>query len=209
MNKPIALCLVVSVLAAGCVSVPSGPSVMVLPGSGKAFNEFQVDDTDCRQFASQQVGTSVNESGARNTATGAALGTVIGAALGAAIGAAAGSPATGAAVGAGAGLFGGTAVGSGNAQAAQYSVQKRYDASYVQCMYSTGNQVPVARGSVPAAYSQQPHAQQPSAAAPPPPPPPPAYAPTSSSTPPPPPPTAGAVPPPPAGTPPPPPPAYR
>ena len=40
MNKPIALCLVVSVLATGCVSVPSGPSVMVLPGSGKAFNEF-------------------------------------------------------------------------------------------------------------------------------------------------------------------------
>ena len=203
MNKPIALCLVVSVLAAGCVSVPSGPSVMVLPGSGKAFNEFQVDDTDCRQFASQQVGTSVNESGARNTATGAALGTVIGAALGAAIGAAAGSPATGAAVGAGAGLFGGTAVGSGNAQAAQYSVQKRYDASYVQCMYARGNQVPVSRGSMPA-YT---HTQPAAAAVPPPPPPPPAA--SSNVVPPPPPPTAGSVPPPPAGTPPPPPPAYR
>jgi hypothetical protein len=52
-------------------------------------------------------------------------------------------------VGAGAGLFGGTAVGSGNAQTAQYSVQKRYDASYVQCMYSKGNQVP---GRAPARY---------------------------------------------------------
>jgi hypothetical protein len=195
MKKPVALCLLVSVFTGACVSVPSGPSVMVLPGSGKPFNDFQVDDANCRQFASQQVGTSVNETGARNTATGAVIGTVLGAALGAAIGAAAGSPATGAAVGAGAGLFGGTTVGAGNAQAAQGSVQKRYDASYVQCMYSKGNQVPVARGSMPA-YAQ------PSAAAPPPPPPPPAYAP-SSSTPPPPPPNVGAVPPPPAGTPPP------
>jgi outer membrane lipoprotein SlyB len=188
MKKPIALCLLVSVLAGACASVPSGPSVMVLPGSGKDFNQFQVDDGDCRQFASQQVGTSVNETGAKNTATGAVIGTVVGAALGAAIGAAAGSPATGAAVGAGAGLFGGTAVGAGNAQASQVSVQRRYDASYVQCMYARGNQVPVARGSMPA-Y------RQPAAAAPPPPPPPP-----PANTP------SYVIPPPPAGTPPPPPP---
>jgi len=188
MKKPIALCLLVSVLAGACASVPSGPSVMVLPGSGKDFNQFQVDDGDCRQFASQQVGTSVDEAGAKNTATGAVIGTVVGAALGAAIGAAAGSPATGAAVGAGAGLFGGTAIGAGNAQAAQVSVQRRYDASYVQCMYARGNQVPVARGSMPA-Y------RQPAAAAPPPPPPPP-----PANTP------SYVIPPPPAGTPPPPPP---
>jgi len=188
MKTPIALCLLVSVLAGACASVPSGPSVMVLPGSGKDFNQFQVDDGDCRQFASQQVGTSVDEAGAKNTATGAVIGTVVGAALGAAIGAAAGSPATGAAVGAGAGLFGGTAIGAGNAQAAQVSVQRRYDASYVQCMYARGNQVPVARGSMPA-Y------RQPAAAAPPPPPPPP-----PANTP------SYVIPPPPAGTPPPPPP---
>ena len=188
MKKPIALCLLVSVLAGACASVPSGPSVMVLPGSGKDFGQFQVEDADCRQFASQQVGTSVNEAGAKNTATGAVIGTVVGAALGAAIGAAAGSPATGAAVGAGAGLFGGTAVGASNAQASQYSVQRRYDASYVQCMYARGNQVPVARGSMPAYH-------QPAAAAPPPPPPPP-----PANTP------SYVIPPPPAGTPPPPPP---
>jgi len=199
MKKPVALSLVVILFAGACASVPSGPSVMVLPGSNKAFNEFQFDDTTCRQFATQQVGTSVNETGARNTATGAVIGTVLGAALGAAIGAAAGSPATGAAVGAGAGLFGGTAVGASNAQAAQGSVQKRYDASYMQCMYSKGNQVPMARGSMPA------YAQPSSAAPPPPPPPPPAYAPSSSAVPPPPP-AASSVPPPPSGTPPPPPP---
>ena len=170
MKKPIALCVLVTLFTGACVSVPSGPSVMVLPGSGKPFDQFQNDDADCRQFASQQVGTTVNESGAKNTATGAVLGTVIGAALGAAIGAAVGSPATGAAVGAGTGLFGGTAVGSGNAQAAQGSVQRRYDASYVQCMYARGNQVPVSRGSMPA-YT---HTQPAAAAVPPPPPPPPA-----------------------------------
>lgn len=199
MKKTIALGLLVVLFTGACASVPTGPSVMVLPGTGKPFNQFQADDAECRQFANQQVGTNVNESGVRNTATGAAVGTLLGAALGAAIGAAAGSPATGAAVGAGAGLFGGTAVGAGNAQTAQVSVQKRYDASYVQCMYAKGNQVPVARGSVPA------YTQPAAAAAPPPPPPPPAYAP-SSATPPPPPPSAGAVPPPPAGAPPPPPP---
>jgi hypothetical protein len=192
MKKTIALVLLVSLFASACASVPSGPSVMVLPGSGKDFGQFQTDDTDCRQFALQQVGETVNESGAKNTAAGAALGTVIGAALGAAIGAAAGSPATGAAVGAGAGLFGGTAVGAGNAQTAQVSTQRRYDSSYIQCMYARGNQVPVARGSMPAYH------QPPAAAAPPPPPPPPPAGTT---------PTPGyVIPPPPAGTPPPPPP---
>ena len=195
MKKTLAATVVVSLAMGACVSVPKGPTVMVLPGTGKTFEQFQGDDAVCRQFASQQVGTSVDESGARNTVTGAAVGTVLGAALGAAIGAAAGSPATGAAVGAGAGLLGGTAVGAGNAQTAQGSVQRRYDASYTQCMYAKGHQVPVARGSQPV-YSA------PAVATPPPPPPPPPHV-----APPPSPPAANLAPPaPPAGTPPPPPP---
>lgn len=28
-------------LLAGCATVPSGPSVLVLPGSGKTFEQFQ------------------------------------------------------------------------------------------------------------------------------------------------------------------------
>ena len=156
---------------------------MVLPGSGKDFNQFQYDDATCRQFAMQQAGTTPERAGAQSTATGAVVGTLVGAALGAAIGAAAGSPATGAAVGAGAGLLGGTAVGAGNASAAEASVQRRYDASYIQCMYARGNQVPVARGS-------QPVYTAPAAAVPPPPPPPPANV------------APSAVPPPPAGMPP-------
>jgi outer membrane lipoprotein SlyB len=196
MRKTFAVTVVVSLLMGACASVPKGPTVMVLPGTGKSFEQFQADDAVCRQFASQQTGTSVDETGAKNTVTGAAVGTVLGAALGAAIGAAAGSPATGAAVGAGAGLLGGTAVGAGNAQTSQVSVQRRYDASYTQCMYAKGHQVPVARGSQPA------YAAPAAPATPPPPPPPPAQ-----PAPPPPPPAANAAPPqPPAGPPPPPPP---
>ncbi|HEY5986619.1 MAG TPA: glycine zipper family protein [Streptosporangiaceae bacterium] len=88
----------------------SRPSVLLLPGTGKNFEQFQADDAVCRQWVLQQTGTTPNEAGALSTVTGAAVGTAVGAGLGAAIGAAAGSPATGAAVGAGAGLFGGTAV---------------------------------------------------------------------------------------------------
>jgi hypothetical protein len=189
MHRRLALCVAVSLLLGACATVPTGPSVMVLPGTAKNFGQFQVDDSTCRQFANQQVGTTVDEAGTRSTVTGAAVGTVLGAALGAAIGAAAGSPATGAAVGAGSGLFGGTLVGAGNAQASRGSVQSRYDASYMQCMYAKGNQVPVARGSQPS-YS---------APAAPPPPPPPSSAPNSNLAP-------STIPPPPAGTPPPPPP---
>ena len=171
---PIATCL----LLTSCATVPTGPSVLVLPGTGKAFEQFQADDAVCRQWALQQTGTTPNQAGATSTVTGAVVGTAVGAGLGAAIGAAAGSPATGAAVGAGVGLFGGTAAGAGNAYGAGVSVQRRYDHAYVQCMYAKGNQVPVMRGSQPA-YT------------PPPPPPPP---------------LPPGVPPPPAGTPPPPPP---
>jgi hypothetical protein len=145
-----------------CATVPTGPSVMVLPGNGMNFEQFQADDAVCRQWALHQTGTTPNEAGATSAVTGAVVGTVVGAGLGAAIGAAAGSPATGAAVGAGAGLFGGTAVGAGNAYGASLSVQRRYDIAYMQCMYAKGNQIPVSR-TPQSAYTS----------APPPPPPPP------------------------------------
>ena len=187
-TRALAGCLAVVLVASGCASLPTGPSVTVLPGSGRPFDQFQVDDASCRGFATQQVGgTSTTQAGADNVASGAAVGTVLGAAAGAAIGAVAGNPGLGAAAGAGFGLFSGTAVGSGNAQVAQVSVQRRYDAAYIQCMYAKGHQVPVARGS------QQPYnygsAATPSAGSPPPP------APVAAQPPPPPP--LGAPPPPP------------
>jgi hypothetical protein len=197
-TRAITLCLVVAVLAAGCVTLPSGPSVTVLPGTGKPFEQFQVDDGECRQFAAQQSGVSTDQAGASNVAAGATIGTLIGAAAGAAIGAAAGNAGAGAAIGAGTGLFGGSAIGAGNAQVAQVSVQRRYDNAYTQCMYAKGNQVPVAGGRRMPAYSQGANYTQPQGTGAPPPP---------AGTPPPPP-SGKTPPPPPAGTPPPPPPSW-
>jgi hypothetical protein len=187
----LAACVLTGALLTGCVTVPSGPSVMVLPGTGKAFDQFQIDDAACRQWASQQVGTSAGEASTSSAVSGAAIGTVLGAAAGAALGAAAGSPATGAAAGAGVGLLGGTAVGAGSAGRAYASVQSRYDAAYMQCMYAKGNQIPVRRGSAPSYTQSGVTAPRTPAAAPPPPPPPP-----PPGTPPPP---RGAPPPPPPG----------
>ncbi len=190
------LLLLAAVVLAGCATLPTGPSVMVLPGSGKPFEQFQGDDASCRQWAESQVGpagTPLNQ----NAAAGGAIGTLMGAALGAAIGAAAGGPGVGAAIGAGTGLIAGTATGANADYGAGWSAQQRYDAAYLQCMYSKGNQVPgVVR---PTRY------YHPAPMAPPPPgygaPPAPGYAPPNGPVS-----SGGNIPPPPPGTPPPPPP---
>jgi hypothetical protein len=190
LARAVAVCLAAGLLTTACATVPTGPSVMVLPGTGKNFDQFQVDDSVCRQWAAQQTGTTTEQASTDTAVTGAAVGTLLGAAAGAAIGAAAGGPGVGAAVGAGVGLLGGTAVGASNASAAYGSVQRRYDASYMQCMYAKGNQIPVARGSAPAYTSPAP--QRASTPPPPPPPPPPAGTPL--------PPPGAPPPPPPAAT---------
>jgi len=127
---------------AGCATVPSGPSVMALPGSGKTFEEFQADDAICRQWAAQQIGLSPQETVNQNTATGAVVGTAIGAGLGAAIGAASGHAGAGAAIGAGSGLLVGTAAGANTGQFYGRQAQHRYDIAYSQCMYAKGNEIP-------------------------------------------------------------------
>jgi hypothetical protein len=171
---PVTACL----LLTACATVPTGPSILVLPGTGKNFEQFQVDDAVCRQWALQQTGTTPNQAVVASAVTPRSRWSV------------AGSEqrsrrrwerATGAAVGAGVGLFGGTAVGAGNAYGSSISVQGHYDIGYVQCMYTKGNQIPVSRGSQ-SAYT--------SAAPPPPPPPqrPPDVPPPPEGTPPPPPP---------------------
>jgi hypothetical protein len=133
-------------LLAGCVTVPTGPNVLVLPGYGKDFEQFKVDDAVCRQWALQQTGTTANKASTEAAAGSAAVGTVVGAATGAAVGAAYGEPAMGAAVGSGVGLLGGTAAGANSAASAQWTVQHRYDMAYMQCMYTKGNQIPVPGG---------------------------------------------------------------
>lgn len=127
---------------AGCVTLPVGPSVMVLPGSDKTFEQFQGDDAICRQWAAGQVGLSPQDTVNQNVVTGSAAGTLIGAGLGAAIGAAYGDPGGGAAIGAASGLLFGTSAGASNAQAYGLDAQRRYDIAYQQCMYAKGNQIP-------------------------------------------------------------------
>src|SRR3989454_12508063 len=105
------LALVLTFSLGACATVPLGPSVIVLPGTGKTFDQFQADDAVCRQWASVQTGTTPQQAAGSSTAKGAALGTLLGAGLGAAIGAATGHPGVGAAVGAGGGLLAGAAGG--------------------------------------------------------------------------------------------------
>lgn len=138
------LVLLTAFLLTACASIPTGPSVMALPGSGKNFNQFRIDDYQCRQFALDQVGGSTpNRSALASGAGSAAVGTGVGAAAGALIGAASGSPLRGAAIGAGGGLIGGGLMGSGSARASGRIGQQRYDNGYVQCMYAQGHRVPV------------------------------------------------------------------
>jgi len=126
----------------GCATLPTGPSVRVMPAPGKTFEQFKAEDAICRQWAEQQIGISAQGTVNQNTATGAVTGTLVGAALGAAIGAAAGNPGIGAAIGAGSGLLVGTASGANAGNAYGMEAQRRYDNTYVQCMYAKGNQVP-------------------------------------------------------------------
>jgi hypothetical protein len=171
MNLPrISTVLTASLLLAACVSMPKGPSVMVLPGTGKSFDQFRYDDVECRQFADVQIGgTSPSDSAADSVAKSAAVGTVVGAAAGAALGGR-----SGAAVGAGGGLLVGSAAGAGAGETSAYGLQRRYDYAYIQCMYAKGHKVPVSGRltSAPAAPSYAPPPPPPPPPGPPPPPPP-------------------------------------
>jgi hypothetical protein len=126
----------------GCATLPTGPSVKVLPAPGKSFEQFQVEDAICRQWAGQQIGMTAQETVNQNTAAGAVVGTVVGTGIGAALGAASGNAGAGAIIGAGSGLLVGTATGSNAGQYYGYEAQRRYDIAYEQCMYAKGNQIP-------------------------------------------------------------------
>jgi len=178
------LTLLVILTVSGCATVPTGPSVSVMPGQGKSFEQFQVDDAICRQWSAQQIGQSTQETMNQNTAAGAVAGTVIGAGLGAAIGAAAGHVGTGAAIGAGSGLLVGTASGANAGRAYGWEAQRRYNIAYTQCMYAKGNQVPGVMAPAHRYRTMPPpppppdlESEQPNYQVPPPPPPPPPYPP--------------------------------
>jgi len=191
MDHPLKLLPLLALIGvSACVTVPTGPSVLVLPGSRKTFDEFRADDAICRQFAFEQAGgmTAAQASTSSGVAT-AAVTTAIGAAAGAAFGGG-----QGAAIGAGAGLLLGSAVGTSYAWGSGFGVQTRYDFGYQQCMFAKGHRVPVSgrfafSNSFPPAASAMPQNFSP---------------PPPNFPPPPPPPSSGAPPPPPPNAPPPP-----
>jgi uncharacterized protein YcfJ len=131
----------VALSLAGCATVPQGPSVAVMPGASKTFEQFVGDERICRAYADESIGTRVTRAGSNNVVSGAAVGTVVGAAAGGLLGGH-----DGAASGAGAGLLMGTAIGASNASGIQYDAQRRYDIAYQQCMYAKGNQIPQSYG---------------------------------------------------------------
>src|SRR3990172_7924543 len=99
-------------LLGACATLPpSGPSVMVLPGSGKNFDQFRADDYECRNFASAQTGATPEQAQVDSGVKSAAIGTAV-------------------------------AAGAGAAQSSAGAMQRRYDVSYVQCMYAKGHQIP-------------------------------------------------------------------
>jgi Glycine-zipper domain len=166
MRKRWGVVLVAMALLTACATVPTGPMVMVLPGAGKPFDLFQLEDAACRYHAQTQIGITPGQEPAQSTISGAAIGTFVGAGLGAAFGAAAGNPEVGAVVGAGTGLLMGTATGAEAGAASARTLQWRYDVSYLQCMHAKGNQVPGATAAAPPNYVPPP----PPSAPPPPPP---------------------------------------
>ncbi len=134
-----------ALLLSACATIPEGPSVTALPGPGKTFEQFNHDDAVCRQYASGRInGKSTQQAATDAGVESAAVGTLVGALAGAAIG---GN--RGAAVGAGTGLVVGSAAGAGAAGRTGYSLQRRYDSAYTQCMYANGEQVPVERRFAP------------------------------------------------------------
>jgi hypothetical protein len=157
MSKLFRLSPLAALLAlAACATIPTGPSIMALPGTGKSFDQFRIDDADCRQFALSQIGgTTANEASIRSGVASAAVGAGVGALAGAAMG---GHRSAG--TGAGVGLLAGSAMGAGAGQASGYALQRRYDYAYIQCMYAKGERVPVSgqlmQGPAPAANPQPP-----------------------------------------------------
>jgi outer membrane lipoprotein SlyB len=128
--------LAAGLLLTGCATDPTGPMVRVMPAPNKPFEVFAQEQRDCEHYASDQV------VGGAQAANSRALGaTALGAVLGLGVGAATGSGRA-ATVGAATGGAIGAAIGTNQSSYAGYSLQRRYDIAYSQCMYAKGNYVP-------------------------------------------------------------------
>lgn len=163
MKTIVALCSLFFLVS--CATAPVGPSVLVLQGSSKTFDEFSRDDVYCRDYALRQLGgKSPGKTLQESAISSAAIGTAIGAAAGAAIGGR-----DSAAVGAGTGLLFGSVAGSESGRYERSSSQTMYDHAYIQCMYGAGHRVPVPAGMFSPEHRSAPKAPSSSTPIPPPP----------------------------------------
>ena len=125
-----------ALLVSGCAQTPLGPTVQVMPGPGKSFDQFTYDQAGCKQFAEGAVAGQAQNANTRGIGA-AALTTGLAAGLGAAIGGG-----RGAGIGAASGALGGAGIGGGMSSREQGGIQAQYDNAFAQCMYAKGNMVP-------------------------------------------------------------------
>ena len=130
-------CTLIATLAlTGCAPTVMAPTVPVMPGANKPFDQFAADQQTCQGYANAQTAPLSQQ--ANNQALGGALlTTALGAGLGAAIGGG-----RGAAIGAASGAVVGGAAGAQGSSVAGMNIQQQYNIFYSQCMYARGNQVP-------------------------------------------------------------------
>ncbi|MFA5941478.1 MAG: hypothetical protein WC809_19185 [Sinimarinibacterium sp.] len=136
-RHPQALAAAAVLLLAACVQMPAGPTVSVMPAPYKPFELFRTDDAACRGYADTQVrgpALQAQDQAAAGVATGAAVGAVAGGLIT--------DSARGAGSGAAIGLIAGSLGGAASADRSSWSLQRRYNIAYEQCMYAKGNQVP-------------------------------------------------------------------
>lgn len=143
--KRIPILASILLLATGCATTPTGPTVAVMPAPGKPFEVFQGEDCQCRQYARFQSTDATRQTN-NQAVNSAAVGTAIGAVAGGMMG---GNRGVG--TGAGVGLILGSANGSGQSAVGGRDAQWQYNVAYEQCMYAKGNLLPGQRSS-PAYY---------------------------------------------------------
>lgn len=134
--KGLGCTMIAAITLTGCAPTVMAPTVPVMPGQNKSFDQFTADQQICQGYANAQ--TAPLSAQANNQALGGALlTTALGAGLGAAIGGG-----RGAAIGAASGAVLGGAAGAQGSSIAGMSIQQQYNIFFSQCMYARGNQVP-------------------------------------------------------------------
>jgi uncharacterized protein YcfJ len=158
VNARLGAAMVAVMALSACAPAVMAPTVPVMPGANKPFDQFAADQQTCQGYANSQTAPLAAQAN-NNAVGGALLTTALGAGLGAAIGGG-----RGAAIGAASGAVVGGSMAAQGSSMAGMSIQQQYNVYYAQCMSARGNQVP---GFMPGQYAIPPY---PGPGGPPPPP---------------------------------------